>query len=302
MDEDPKTLRIIPGEYKTELYIPEADSTEIITLPFYRYRRHWYPKEKKFMPCSAGKDPDFAAEPCVGCTLELPPQDVYAYTVIHLDWYHLVPWEKEGKIQMNPHTQKPFMRTYQCEGRGCKMCLSDAEKVFGRRGHISFSYTQKTLLDKRATSTLTNFCKCGNELDLIGLVCPRCEGTMLDVENTELSDKEIKDMRRDGGMCANCKRTMRPLDIFDCDCGDPQQVSIYDVDVEISKIKTSDNKSSLQIDFFKPGPINELYTGDLTPYDFASIFESPTIEVQKMIYKYNGPITNAAESAVSEKY
>lgn len=304
LDAEPRWFRLIPGNYEVDLYIAEEDTTEKILLPFYHYRRHYDQSQRKYLPCSAGNNIDFAPKPCIGCTkLSDSPQDVFAFTAVHLDWYHETPWEKDGEIQINKKTGKPFTNLTLCEGRGCKVCRTEGEesRVFGRRGHLTLAYTHKNYLMAKADK-LSRHCRCGEELEVVSMLCPKCGNVMIDMETTDLTDKQIGEYHRDGMVCGKCGRKMIMLDEYDCDCGNPQPLSIFDVDVELSKVSTSDNKTQLDVAFGKPGPLDERYKGDTEPYDFSEIFAPPTIEVQRAIYSYQGPILNAPEDSVSESY
>jgi len=298
---EPKWLRFIPGEYETKLYIPEEDDFETITLPFYHWRRHYDFSQKRFFPCSAGPEPDFDPKPCIGCSKDLNPQDAYSFTVIDLAWYHMVPWEKNNEIQVNKQTGKPIMVPRLCEGRGCPMCLAEAEKVFGMKRHLTVGYSQRNFLDQRVDQ-VAGYCTCGKKLDLAKLVCPKCEQEMIDFSDESISEKQIIEARRNGLVCKTCKRNMHPLDVLDCECGNPSPVSLYDVDVSVANIKTGEKQYTLQVDFSKPGPIDEKYKGDTSPYDFSKLFAPLSIEAQKILYKYNGPVTNVAEDTQTESY
>jgi len=149
---------------------------------------------------------------------------------------------------------------------------------------------------------LSRHCKCGEELEVVSMLCPKCGNTMIDMETTDLTDKQIAEYHRDGMVCNKCGRKMIMLDEYDCSCGDPQPVSLFDVDIELSKVSTADNKTQLDVAFGKPAPIDERYKGDLTPYEFAEVFEPPSIELQRELYNYKGPILNADEGDVAEGY
>jgi uncharacterized protein YbaR (Trm112 family) len=305
LDDDPRWVRFIPGNYETRVYIPERDDVVSVNLPYYRYRRHYDPSIRKMIPCSSGDDPDFAAKPCIGCSKlgADTVQEVYAFTVIHLDWFHEVPWIKNGEVQINKATGKPFTNLVPCEGKNCRICRTDGEdsRIFGRRQHLSLSYTQNNHL-RIKSGRLKRYCRCGDELLLSKLKCPQCKQVLIDTERTDLSEQDVKDFRKNGMMCPKCKRHMQVVDEYDCDCGEPRPVSMFDVDISIAKIKLAEKKTSLEIDFSRPGPLDDNYQGDKTPYDFSEVFSPPNIESQRMLYNYQGPVTNASEEKVAEKY
>lgn len=299
--EDAQTVRILPGEYKQEMY--DAETGEVVeeVLDFLRVDKHWDASEKKYLVCSEGTGYDL--KPCVGCSKGLRKSPVSVFTVILLEHMHKAPWEKGGKIQMRDG--KPILIDKPCEGKNCPLCNMDIERFFGKRLHWSLSSTHFDQIIQEENK-IKGTCECGKVLCVESFGCPVCGKVLLDFESTDMSDKAIRDAFANGMWCETCKRPVLVVETVDCPkseggCGNPRPLSILKVNMTVKKVPVPrSNNYNLDITLSAPCDIPEDYKGEVKPMDLIEINKPLPVRQQRELLRYMGPITNVEEK--TEQY
>jgi len=191
-------------------------------IPYFPYVDHSISIPKpKFQPkgsflCTQGWD-ESNKQPCAACYAmdQGLPRNVdvrgslrFAINVMVLEWFHLVPRldRKTGQPRLyekGDREGEPIMGKELCEGRGCKHCKDEHEKVFGAKRYLSFGGNFFENL-RTIEESVSQRCLCGGYLNTVGYVCPICGETAIDLETAHMSDVEIDNLLQRGAECPHC--------------------------------------------------------------------------------------------------
>ena len=305
-----RDVRFIKGEYEQEIYDEQKGEILTDTLPYYEVYRHWDNNANGGKGgshiCSAGIN-DLDPQPCVGCTIGASRKAINrVFTVVHLAWYHKIPLVDRDtkKIVKNRQTGETVMISRECEGKNCPMCASADEKYYGRKLHLSLGITHFNQLVSKVED-LNATCKCGGDIEYFKFVCPSCEKLLIDLDDKDcpLSQAQVEKALESGFYCPDCGYNVDLLSISECEkCNDPKPVGLFDVDVSIKKLASTqgDKRTTLDVKFSDPGDLAPAYEGDQEPLDLATVMAPMPVADQKEAYGYKGPVNNA--DGESESY
>lgn len=218
---------------------------------------------------------------------------LHAFNLLHLDWYHLVPvLDKNGKPRLyekGDRTGEQILEKVPCEGRRCKMCRDDVEKVFGKKCHWSIGSGHLGDLGGHITEIEKNCAFCGDGMiEVVAWECSECASVIIDMNRTDLSDEEIAEVVNNPYEC-KCGNKDLLLRQMECDkCQDPTPLSIFDVDMDIKRQGEGTN-STIQIPRFTKTDISEELEDMAKPYNFKQIFAPDPLDIQAKLLKISNP-------------
>jgi DNA-directed RNA polymerase subunit RPC12/RpoP len=185
--------------------------------------------------------------------------------------------------ETNPKTNKKYAERQRCTGHGCKFCKDGLPKVFGKKVYFVFARThwdgEIFAWNERINST----CKCGGFIHnpyykcsncgevLVDVTqhCWKCHGTNVGVDPDEAvavcqdcqaewsvyesDNPDIKKKVDEEIRCPKCGHEDIPVPVPECSqCDSPKSYGIFDCQMKISMIKTSDgNARELHIEDVK---------------------------------------------------
>lgn len=283
------------------------------------------------------------------------------FNKIHPKTYYAVPgWVEEPfhyVQKTNKNSGKKFAERERCTGHGCPHCKEGLPKVFGKKVYFVFARThwdgEIFAWNERINST----CKCGGFIHNPYFKCSHCGGVLVDVtqhcwkcnsSNVGVDPEEAvavcqdcqaewsvyesdnPDIKKkvDGDIkCPHCGHEDIPIPVPECSqCQDPKPYGIFDCQMKISMIQTSDgNARELHIEDVKiREPDERLFTSSdqgerhaaeiarlmdkdkyeaeevaknmKTPYDLNRIFVPPTAEEQATLLHVANPFRGGAEA------
>lgn len=277
---------LIAGQYE-DLYAKDRDGNRVQPPPItegYRFKVHTFnvfikpskPGQNGFttyrdITCSAGPEPH-APQPCLGCysvdhgKKDSKQKDQWAFNIAHLGYYHMVPFVKDGQVQMKKDNSGPILikeecPTYKMEnillGRGiqsgkikdpkiisrfkqCEHCAQGVPHTFGDHrliqlgfGHLKNLFEIDDQLGKRCLS-------CGTHIIRMGFKCSKCNTGLLDIATaTGWTNDQIEQFAKTETTC-QCGHTDLPKSIYQCgfdenynqipnktSCEEPKKMSVF---------------------------------------------------------------------------
>lgn len=288
------TVRLIPGNHMC------FDGVE---RPFFVKRTHY--------DVAAGKTRDCMGSECIPCHDRERrekagekrgkkgrdikqrfnrPSSKYVYSMIHLANYHKI--EKDRDDGDGTYTVYE-----QCEGRRCKMCRRDEEKVFGRRLHWTLNESDHDVLVAYDDS-LATLCECGEgEIDYKAYRCDGCDRVLRDAEDFEGSVMEFVALGFDDFKCRHCGKEDLPVPEISCVtqdeddewvecCDNPRPANLFCVDLEVKGIEKRGRGDvswlGLQVIGHELEELDERVEEFAEPFDFDTMFDMD-LETQSRI-------------------
>lgn len=175
---------------------------------------------------------------CRGCELEQKPaRRMSTVNVVHLSKYHKVPVRDNNGEHRKSKGGDLLYNDIPCEGQGCNMCAKpdpEDSTFFGKLCHWSFGFLWYKALETY-NNNLWHTCQCGGEIQALGFICPLCETELMEV-TPDMTLEKINLYSTTSLVCPHCGEYIYPEKYPQCtDCDDPRPLSIYDVDLKVTK-------------------------------------------------------------------
>ena len=232
---------------------------------------------------------------------------MHAFTIVHLEYYHLVPQVDEhgnpivyagGKREGEPIIKKEL-----CIGRKCPLCADKVERVYGKKAHWSLGIGHLAELCGVEDEIGKDCTNCGGSktIETITWDCEKCGEILVRAEDFNVRVKEESEQlqKLTGGplKCNKCGHTGTLLTQYECTgCKDPSPLSIFDCDIEIKR-QGEGTKSSIQIPRWTHTELSDELKEMATPYNFSEIFFPDPMDIQAKLLK----VTNTHGKADAPK-
>lgn len=218
--------------------------------------------------CSCGPDPH-APQPCVGCyqndhgQKEAKPRDNWAFNMAHLAWYHLIPYVKDGQVQMKKDNSGPVMIKEECKsykmenvylGRAvqsgrvsqdiakrykqCEGCKQQAQFVWGEHRVLQLGFKHLKNLFEIDDMVGKKCLSCGTGILRVAFDCEKCDTELLDLSQVQWTNDQIEQYSRTPTQC-QCGHVGMPKSAYECGfddnynkiaqpCQDSRKTTIFD--------------------------------------------------------------------------
>ena len=194
----------------------------------------------------------------------------YAMTVVRLGYFHDI--EKVSK-----RNTKYTVREKCIGKKKCPHCRDDIERTRGKLewwnpgwGHWNDLLGWGQVVGQKCLN-----CEDG-KIAVLGYECASCAEILLDVNETELEDKEILQFAAKPQVCSECDTRDVPVPMITCYTGDPEepdagcdhpeQTTLFDVDIKLR----NDNSSIQVVEHTAPKTLDEQFVPIAIPFTFAS--------------------------------
>lgn len=296
-------IRLLPGAY---------EGFDGVENEYFMYVEHWCERSRKSILCSKeykmeGGDVMAIGGKCLACDeIERDAGDVgwrllHAFNAIHLAYYHLEPvLGDDGKEMFRERDGKKeqVFRKVVCEGRRCEHCRKGLEKVFGKKVHWSIGTGHLGDLSGFVDEIEKDCANCGGQgtIEVVSYECSKCGEVVIDMNDTELNDGEIRKIISQPHTCRECKNRDLLLEQKECSkCDDPEPLSIFDCDLEIKRTGEGTN-STIQIPRWTATEMSEEMVKEFgRPYPFHEIFKGDPFKIQAKVLKVKNPYEDEAD-------
>jgi len=320
-------IRLVPGEYEApvidydnkDFAYDENNQPITATFPFFRYINYFHGGKKVGCIGSEGPLGEFKGkgQPCIaadwfwwewrertrnsvgGKPASKPKAmsrgDKWVFTVIvEAPFYQVPQTDKEGgKVKVNPSTKEPYYDWKKGAVRGNdEYAAAGFKRKEGHRQHWSMPYGHFRVLTEYEDSLARHCRSCGgnNTIEELALICQNCGEAIVIFEETALSEDDIQRMRDEAVQCPHCKHNGYLDNMIQCtNCSNPESATLFDFDLEVKKIPSSDDANNKQTTLqilraIGPRALNPKYGEDLRkPLELAKIFApTPLAQQEKM--------------------
>lgn len=262
------------GTWKDRLDIPKAEETDILLTRgeypnpedvdektgeaklahFHTCKQHGFklkPKgEGSYFSARCNIDAD--QEDCIGCMRKeqgdrrVTTKDTFSFNVLHIALHRKVPLERDGKVvkyEEGDNRGKPIMTWELVEKPKDRKAiladldglLEDGEVALFRKKYIEVGAGHRDELSM-IQDMAAKFCKCGGKLKPIRFSCEECEEELADVEDDDMSAKEIAAFSESRERCKKCGHVGIPVPESICDtCRNPEPLTAFDVVATVKK-------------------------------------------------------------------
>lgn len=262
---DPNGNKITPSPTQEGLHI-RVHNCSIFVKPRNPSERGY--QTFREIVCSSGPEPH-APQPCVGCYVvdhgqkESRSKDNWVFNMAHLGWYHMIPFVKDGQIQMKKDGNGPILikqecSTYKMENeylrravaanrvsgdiakkyKECEGCKQQAPFVWGDHRTLQLGF--KHLKDIFAIDDMVGkkCINCGTGILRVAFRCDHCKNELLDTAQSGWTNDQIKQFMETQQTCA-CGYVGLPVSVYECGyddnfvqvsepCGNSQKTTIFD--------------------------------------------------------------------------
>ena len=301
---EPDRVRFIRGEFPYDR-VNALGEIDTYMLEYYRFTEHFDGKTKTSSICSAGPYAAYREkkDPCHGCDLfweqpkggRMSRRDMYSFPVFNYATFHHMEQidKRTGQVRISDKTKQPFKEWVQCTGRRCDMCAAGKETKKGHMQHYECGYGHFSQITEYAEEIGKGCRSCRQKyvIEPIAYLCGNCKNAVIDMEDTTLSDKDIKKMIHEDVTCPHCKHKDILGEIIACkSCSDPQRADIFDVDIMFKRVQGDGNQTSLLFTGFGDiGPMDPAYAELVKPMDLGKLFVPDTLESQAEKFKVMAP-------------
>ena len=220
---------------------------------------------------------------------------MHAFNGIHLDWYHDVPVERDGKpllYENGPHKGEQITNKEACSGRKCEYCAAKMPKSFGKKIHWSVGMGHLDNLVGAIDEIEKDCANCGGigTIETVSCDCEGCGKPVVSKADFNMTNKEqAAEYYKITGAPFKCKcgHTGWLLTQLDCNntakrCQDPKPQSLFDCDIEVKR-QGDGASSTVQVVRWTPTILSEELLAMAKPYDFSEIFSPDPLKVQAEI-------------------
>lgn len=307
------TVRLIPGDYDIE-YANDKGELQTIKLGFQTFVEHFSGRTKKGGICSAGPFAQFREkrEPCLGCDIfwdevqrkvkprSMGKRDMYVFNVLDYDTYYEVEQvdRQTGQIRLKDD-KTPWMEWVKGVGRN-DLAKAGKNSKKGHLCHWAMGHGHYTSL-LAANEMIGEGCKsCGCKIvngmaaiQSLAWLCsnPNCGEAIIDLSDTELNGDEIKKLTKKPMTCKRCRHMGMANEAIEClNCANPVRACIFDVDLQLRKVKTAKGEDGNQtqlmvVGWSDPGPINDAFVKQVEKlYDLPKLYAPSSMEDQQRLF------------------
>jgi hypothetical protein len=297
-------------QWEYEAWNPESSAVEKVIKTWFQSKKHYHPRTKRTLICSAGSHID---QPCFPCAIrrahwkkmnaieertgvkpkDEPPVGIgnqYSFSIVIMENVVAVPAmdkktgevrkSKAGKIIYNYYPE-PVVKL----GPG-----DNFQKSFGRRAHLSMG--KNALLQLlQFDEEMKNYCAhCATQMTADAVVCPECDTSyaLPDIVKGE----DLVDVRQRSWDCSACHYSGWMQPHLSCSgCGSPEEGRLTNFDIRIKRESVGEKQSVLRIAGVRM-PLSTLKTDEQraevqqlieNPLNLPAIFSPSSLEDQKKV-------------------
>jgi len=303
----PVGVVLFPGDYHIPVALGKKGEVDEMELQYYLTFEHYYAAKRRGSTCSAGLRvlPDgedfeltYGDGDCPACYhMEdgaggINRRLMHVFNGILLGHFHLIDSDRTDD------NGKPYKDWVACEGKRCKYCSSEVDRVYGRRIYWPMGSRFVNTLMTHTNTVLSGHCKCGGEIETVGFQCTECGEVLRDLEDDPADDEELKVMRSKKTRCPNCKVMEIPEEVPECGtCTKAEPLTLWDVQFKLAR-QGEGTDTTLMISEWKPITNNLLAKIEkkMTPYDFAkTLYKPPTPKEQANRLGVPNPFTEEGD-------
>lgn len=237
---------------------------------------------------------------------------MHAFNGIHLDWYHMVPVERDGKpvyYENGKLKGQQILNREPCTGRKCDYCAAKLPKVFGKKVHWSMGFGHLQNLAGAIDEIEKDCASCNGvgTIEKITCDCEECGAPVITVADFNMADeKQSNEYYQITGSPFKCKcgHTGWLLTQLECNnsekvCQDPKPRSIFDCDIDVKR-QGENASSTVQIVRWTPTILSQELIEMAKPYNFAEIFAPDPLDIQAEILGIKNPYKGAPKEQARE--
>jgi len=305
-------ILLFKGKYRIPLLDTEHNRDEVIERPYGLVFQHFSKPANTFLTCSAGlaiyyengeEVIDVGDGACVPCHSANEngkeggisfARKLHIFNAVLLADFHEVESEK-----VSEKTGKPYKSLIQCKGRRCSYCRSGKEITFGRTVYWPIGTSFVEQLANHDIVTLASQCECGGDLEPFCFECHHCHETFVNLEDEEISDERLADLRDREITCTKCNTTDYLDEIPECNsCSEPRPLTMWNTVMEMFRSGEGVNTS---LGFSKSRPVTkaelERVRHLMDPADIERIYPIVSIKEQAEKFKIPNPFNKNDTSA-----
>lgn len=310
-------VRLIPGQYRVPRVTKEGLLYEE-EVPWYEYVEHFHGTNKFGAICSGGpyrKDRK-KREECYGCEMfwedyqkrkeiarekgvkrvdnpkRVNMSDKFAFSIVDLGMFFKKDRvNNQGVVEMNSKTNLPYYDWAKLRNPQDPSAYGKDMKQ-GRLLPWSVSKTWFKIINAFADKIGQSCAGCGNKdcLQWVAWQCgnPDCGMPLIRANSCTYNDEQLQELTRQACMCHHCGIVSYMMEIVQCNhCVNARRAGIYDVDLEVSQAKDSNNSAILVISgWSQPKPIDPVYQELYKPLDLPSRYSPTPLEAQAKGFGY----------------
>lgn len=311
----PDLVRLIPGKYEAERIDEQTGAVFLEEVAWFEHTEHFHGGLKRSSICSAGvhrmsKD---KAQPCRACTIfwedfrerqrierekgvkpqgpkRISASSKYAFLVLDMGWFFKgVRTDNQGKAKTNSNTGQPFLDWIKYTGHHQDAEFSSSgEKRNGMVFPWPLNFTQFGTLSGYADIVQRHCKSCGGQncIHTSGYTCPTCNAPTFRQQDSSVPPDRIKEIVSRPMPCWNCKNSNYPRATLSCmNCQYPAPSTLYDVDMQVQKVKVRENNNIIIPWMSGPRPVDQAYANALKYIpDLPKKFAPTPYEEQLQIY------------------
>jgi hypothetical protein len=275
-------IALFKGEYKIPLQV--GKTVEEMTRAYFLYYDHYSATKRRSASCTAGlrfdennaaAPIDVGKEPCPACHFidndvagNISRRRMHVFNAFLLGYFHQVDSDRKSDSGV------AYKDWVECAGKRCKHCGANVERIFGRRVFWPLSPRFVKSINAYSKSEFSTRCRCGGNLEKIGLDCPECREILYDFVEDRIDDKEIAQLSATQTRCPGCKEVVVPKLTLECDeCKKPTPLTLWDVEMKVVKVGTGTDTA---INIVKWEPISDKVrelVSKQKPFDFGRLFK-----------------------------
>lgn len=301
-------IRVLPSQIKTQRLTEENQLYEEVT-EWKEVTEHYHAGLKRGALCSAGPFRMIREQrqPCHGCDLfwskpkgerfiSMSPR--YIMNVLDYGYFHKVPQidRKTNQYRMNPKTNQPYTEWVKHADQGCMHCTTATETKQGYVYPWMMSGEMFQTLNGYADTVASSCRSCGgppNSVYATSWHCSGCGVCVFDLLNTTVPTEQIEATVTRPYSCQSCGTFSYLNEVYACrSCQNPSRATIFDVDIQVQTVQTSEKKWSLLIPWHSsPQGIHENFTELVTKYvpDLDKRFAPTALDKQAQVWNLAGP-------------
>lgn len=302
-------VRLLPIDLEIK-WVDSYGQLQGSTLGYWTYVEHFDGRTKKSAVCSAGPYAQFREkrEPCLACDMfwaevrnkarRMSRRDMYVFNVLDYDNYYEIEQvdRQTGQVRMKDD-RTPWMEWVKGTGRN-DLAKSGKTPKEGHLCHWAMGHGHYTTLFS-ADEMIGEGCKsCGHKrspderssaITSMAWLCSNeaCGEALIDVSETEMSIEDIKKATKRKMMCRKCRHEGLPVEFIECSwCQKPERATIYDVDLQVRRVKTSKGEEGNQtqlmiVGWSNPKPVDPKYAKIIEkPFDLSQMYAPTPMEKQ----------------------
>ena len=201
--------------------------------------------KKYFKDFRDGGDPDSTL--ALQSTIDKGPvskaKPKYFYGIIHFDIFEkrdILDQNNKPVVVKSGDNKGNVMQSWQqvekLKERKALSASPTENTLFWNKKFLSLPVTHFDQLTNGVREAASKLCLCGGHLTPIAYACGSCDNVLLDIEDTDLTLKEVNAFGNKPKRCRACGVSEVPVAIMNCDtCDDPEGHTMHQVIVKVKK-------------------------------------------------------------------